>query len=143
MITVNNSLFKGQLSDVLCVMLEGQQVSIIRFIPVTGRNGICWIYIEDSQGNRRATFISRQSLNIAFMRWLGRIKLDKLRARAKCAISNAMLAVLSIGELVWHRSKNLFGTLIEKGFDSRGDACAKVDWGERITKEEACYLEVF
>ncbi len=59
MITVNNSLFKGQLYSVLCIMLEGQQVSIIRFIPVTGRNGICWIYIEDSQGNRRATFISR------------------------------------------------------------------------------------
>ena len=142
MIPLNRLLFNDQLKQVLIVLIEGKPVRILRHIAKCGRSQVVWIYLQCGI-SRRATFISRQELNLAFFRWLNRQDITNTRSDYKKRISWVIWHFLKPGDLVFHQCRSEAGTVVSKYKDRQHLPWIKVDWGKGLCQEQPCYLESF
>ena len=123
------------------LVYEGTGLKVIEFSEQMGRNRITWVLLENRHGNRFSTFVPREALREAIREWRHRISFKKLIGDYREAVSQAMLEVFHIGQIVYHRSTRICGQVLSFGFNNVGKAAESVDWGNGETKEFAIDLE--
>jgi hypothetical protein len=135
---IQSKLLPNQLSSVLTLVFKGAIVKIIRIIKEAGRSRVPWVYVVNSYGQRRATFVSVKELNYAFLYYLHQCNRSVLTVKERFALSNAMARILQVGDVVFKVGYEQSGVVVSTS------GSVFVDWGDGLPLPEIpMLLELF